>query len=77
MDEEFAPITFMPVCTKCLNIIFQTVDAKIITEVESDLPMIIGASYEIIPNKCPYCGIRFDAIKIPTKLPYKATEYII
>jgi len=54
-------ILFMPVCTKCLKIIWQTVDCD--------------DKHNIVPDKCPYCGTWFDRIAMPTKLPFDARDY--
>ena len=75
MDNKIASILFMPVCTKCLKIIWQTVDAKE-ERVDNGRPFI-GSNCEIYPNKCPHCGTWFDHIVIPTKLPFNAVENLV
>lgn len=71
MNKEIASIMFMPVCTKCLKIIWQEVDAP-------QSVGVIGGSpkCDISPDKCPHCGTWFNSIKIPTKLPFNAHDYV-
>jgi len=76
MDKEIASIMFMPVCTKCLNIIQQEVDAPQSVGVIGGSPRLMGAKYDISPDKCPYCGTWFNNIAIPTKLPFNAYDYV-
>ena len=68
-DYKVASIMFMPVCTKCLKIIWQEVDA-------SQSIDFIGATYDISPNKCPHCGALFNSIEIPAKLPFNLYDYV-
>ena len=76
MDKEIASILFMPVCTKCLKIIFQTVDGQERYGSVCGRPQLIGAAYDITPEKCPHCGSFFNNITMPTKLPFNVTEHI-
>lgn len=76
MDKEIASIMFMPVCMKCLNIIWQEVDAPQSVGVIGGSPRLMGAKYDISPDKCPHCGALFNSIKIPTKLPFNSYDYV-
>ena len=68
-NKEIASILFMPVCTKCLKIIWETIDVQ-------QRVGAISAAYDISPDKCPYCGTWFNNIAIPTKLPFNAYDYV-
>lgn len=65
-----ADIFFKPICESCRREIKDVVDCKRI-EIQSEL---ITKKYEILPNTCPYCGVVFDRIVIPTTLPYDNSE---
>lgn len=69
-----AEIVCVPVCSECRQIIFEKVYVD-------DVPYMFapGAAFkvcEIIPARCPKCGAKFDAIKIPEKLPIDASNYL-
>ena len=70
MDKEIASILFMPVCTKCLKIIWQEIDGR------QSVGAICGSPRYISPDKCPHCGTWFNNITIPTKLPFNAYDYV-
>jgi len=76
MDKEIASIMFMPVCTKCLKIILQEIDVQQRDCNVFDSPRLMGATYDISPDKCPHCGAWFNNITIPTKLPFNAYDYV-
>ena len=75
-DYGIASIVFLPVCSKCLNIIWQEVDYEKRIGIMGGVPRIIGDEYDITPNKCPHCGMFINSIVIPTKLPFNSSEYI-
>ena len=66
-----AKIVFVPVCSKCEKIIFQTVDYSqgplVLPEAE---PFIVKDRGIISPDKCPRCGAYFDCIIMPQSLPF-------
>ena len=76
MDKEIASILFMPVCTKCLKIIWQEIDGRQSVGIICGSPRLMGATYDISPDKCPHCGAWFNNITIPTKLPFNAYDYV-
>ena len=76
MDKEIASILFMPVCTKCLKIIWQEINGGQSVDVICDSPRLRMPTYDISPDKCPYCGAWFNNITIPTKLPFNAYDCI-
>ena len=76
MDKEIASILFMPVCTKCLKIIWQRIEGSQRIGLVCGFPRLVGPTYDISPSQCPHCGAWFDNITIPTKLPFEATEHI-
>lgn len=76
LDNGITSIVFLPVCSKCLNIIWQTVDCKARTGIECGRPRIIGEEYDLTPDKCPHCGWFINSIVIPTKLPFNGSEYM-
>lgn len=62
-----AEIMFLPVCTKCNKIVYACID------VEGNFEryrQYMFPSYKVCPNICPNCGEHFEAIKIPTRLPF-------
>lgn len=75
-DNETTSIVFLPVCKKCLNIIWQTVNCEERTGIICGIPRIAGAEYDIEPQKCPHCGRFIDNISIPTKLPFNSSKYL-
>ena len=75
MDKEMASIIFMPVCTKCLKIIWQEIDGLQSVDVIRDSPRILGATYYISPYNCPHCGALFNSIIMPTKLPFNPYDF--
>ena len=75
-DNGIASIIFLPVCSKCLNIIWQTIDCKKRTGIVCGIPRTIGDEYDITPYKCPHCGRFIDSVEIPTKLPFNGSEYM-
>ena len=77
MDKKITSIMFLPVCTKCLKIIWQEVDMPKRVDIIGDSPKLMGAIYDISPDKCPHCGALFNYITIPTKLPFNAFDCIV
>ena len=75
-DNGITSIVYLPVCSKCLNIIWRTVDCKKRIGIVFDIPRIMDDEYDITPNKCPHCGRFIDSIAIPTKLPFNGSEYM-
>lgn len=75
-DNGITSIVFLPVCSKCLDIIWQEVDAPQSVGVIDGSPRLMGAKYDITPNECPHCGRFIDSIVIPTKLPFNGLEYM-
>jgi len=49
-------IKFLPVCTNCRKIIEERIDC------EDNI---------VTPRFCPHCNVPFNAIEIPTKIPFK------
>lgn len=72
-NNEITSIVFLPVCKKCLNVIWQTVNCEERTEIACGTPRI---AYDIKPQKCPHCGRFIDNITIPTKLPFNSSRYL-
>lgn len=70
MENCIASSNFLPVCSNCLKIIWQTVEATQEIENVDKRPKVTGARYSISPEKCPYCNSFFENIIIPTKLPF-------
>ena len=62
-----AEIMFLPVCTKCNKIVYACIDVE--ADVEHYQQYVLPR-YNVCPNICPNCGEHFEAIKIPTKLPF-------
>jgi hypothetical protein len=75
-DNGITSIVFLPVCSKCLNIIWQTVDCEARTGIACGSPRIIGEKYDLTPEQCPHCRRFIDSITIPTKLPFNGSEYM-
>lgn len=59
--EGLTSIKFLPVCSNCLKIIWQTVDAK---------QDAVDMRWFFSPEKCPHCGNYIESITMPTKLPF-------
>lgn len=76
LDKGITSIVFLPVCSKCLNIIWQTVDFEVRTGIACGRPRLISEDYDLTPNKCPHCGRFINSITIPTKLPFNGSEYM-
>ena len=76
MNKETASIMFMPVCTKCLKIIWRKIDARQSVDTVCGSPRLINATYDISPDECPHCGALFNNITIPTKLPFNSCDYM-
>ena len=56
-----AEINFLPVCMNCRNILSNnTIDCK-----------WEGLGHVIEPDRCPYCGKSYTAIRMPMRLPFK------
>lgn len=76
LNNGITSIAFLPVCSECLNIIWQTVDCEERTGIVCDIPCTIDNEYDITPNNCPHCGRFINSIVIPTKLPFNSSEYM-
>ena len=64
-----AGIEFQPVCSNCGKVIYDIVN------VEQNVPAINdrgvnSVSYFVEPRRCKRCGVFFDYISAPTRLPY-------
>ena len=77
MDEKgITSIMFLPVCKKCLNIIWQEVDCEQRPAIYSGKPRLrLVADYDIRPERCPHCNSWITSIEMPTKLPFDGTKY--
>lgn len=75
-DNGITSIVFLPVCSKCLDLIWQTVDCEKRIGIVCGIPRTIGDEYGITPNKCPHCGRYINSVVIPTKLPFNGSEYM-
>ena len=53
-DNGVTSIVFLPVCSNCLNIIWQTVNYEERIGIARGISCTIGD--DITPNKCPHCG---------------------
>ena len=75
-DNGIASIVFLPVCTKCLNIIWQTVNCEDYMDTVRGTPITFVDKHSIRPETCPHCGRFIDSVVIPTKLPFNGSEYV-
>ena len=83
VDMADAKILFLPVCSKCRQIIYDTIDYK--TEVAGlirvnihnpDIKEIRAMPAKLIfPHQCKNCGAVFENITMPTKLPFYGEDY--
>ena len=73
-DNGITSIVFLPVCSNCLNIIWQTVNYEERIGIVRGISCTIGDG--ITPNKCPHCGRFIKSVVIPTKLPFNFSEYM-
>lgn len=66
-----AAIKFMPICSKCQQIIWDEIDFKEDPDqVEGEASFKIFMTCSIFPKTCPNCGRIFESIVIPKKLPF-------
>ena len=70
-QDRIAEIHFLPVCSKCNQILWETIDCK------EEPPYYVGQRERyyvpnciISPERCPYCKRPFEKIVMPTKLPF-------
>lgn len=63
-----AKIVFAPVCSKCEQIIKKRVDCKY-DDTDDINPRTLFKDKVIEPERCPNCGVYFDAILMPMQLP--------
>ena len=75
-NNGITSIAFLPVCIKCRNIIWQTINCEKRTAIVCGIPRCIGDKYDIEPEKCPNCGRFINRIVIPTNLPFNGEQYI-
>ena len=75
-DNGITSIVFLPVCSKCLNIIWQTVDCENRMGIVREKPITFVDKHDIEPQKCPHCGRNIDSVTIPTKFPFNSFEYV-
>ena len=64
-----AGIEFQPVCSNCGTVIYD------IVSVEQYKPVVDqrgrnSVSYSIEPHRCKRCGVIFERVSMPTRLPY-------
>lgn len=75
---KLGSIVFAPICSKCKNIITDTINYN--EEPESfDYPTmnyILNRKYTITPYCCPNCGTIFKSIAIPTRFPIKLEDML-
>lgn len=69
IDDELATIQFMPVCSVCKQILFETISVDTFYNELTD-KHVLYARHTITPQRCPYCETPFISITIPTTLPY-------
>lgn len=68
-----AKIEFLPVCSNCGRVIYDTVTIKVEkNEVYPGVHLYTGRS-ELSPARCPHCDERFNTIIMHT-LPYHPKE---
>ena len=80
---EAATIQFLPVCSKCKQVVWDTVDCRFPTPEEVTIKtgdfggdkIKVMESAEIYPYQCKICGAVFRNISIPTKLPFPTERY--
>ena len=65
-DNGITSIVFLPVCSNCLNIIWQTVDYEDCMGTVYGTPMAFVDKHNIRPGKCPHCGRFIESVVIPT-----------
>ncbi len=66
-----AAIKFMPICSKCQQIIWDKIDFKEDPDqVEGEASFKTFMTCSISPKTCPNCGRIFESIEIPKKLPF-------
>lgn len=75
-----AEIKFLPVCSNCKRIIYETVDYGYpefsdIDYIDDSKYIRISPKRAISPNCCPYCDIHFDMIMMATELPFENDKY--
>ena len=72
-----AEIRFLPVCSNCNRIIYETVDFSPpdLSYFENNIKYITELQRYISPNICPYCGEYFNRIVMPTELPFEPYKY--
>lgn len=76
MNDNTGRIEFLPVCSKCRNVIFYTIEyAPVEVEELNSISHIKAArrTGSIIPARCPNCGCYFESIIIPQQLPFDNT----
>ena len=64
-----AGIEFQPVCSNCGKVIYDIVNVEQCTHVV-DGRGINSVSYSIEPRRCKRCGVFFEYVGAPTRLPY-------
>lgn len=76
-----ADILFKPICSNCGKLLDETVDCVewddlIVKDefLEKYSSKKIGF-YMINPYCCPWCGAKFDRVKMHTKLPYDPSDF--
>ena len=68
-------ILFVPVCSKCERIIRSTVDYEVDgMNIDGSKSSFIRNGV-IVPERCHFCGARFDSISMPTKLPFDPDQF--
>ena len=64
-----ARIEFRPTCSECKQVIFKRID--ICTYKTDGEYCILPGDITVDPCRCPNCGVYFNKIVMPTKLPFE------
>lgn len=69
--REKAPYTieFRPVCSVCNQEIIGIIDYNVY-DIDIDNARRLDRLGVIEPMECPHCGVKFERITIPKRLPY-------
>ena len=66
-----ASILFRPVCSECRKVLYEIIDctkSPLLDEKGYKRSFLNG--FTITPERCPFCGIQFDSVEIPIRLPF-------
>lgn len=70
-----AEIRFLPVCSNCNRIIYETIDFEAAPYFGNKIKYIAAIPPYISPNDCPYCGEHFERVFMATELPFEPDKY--